>query len=356
MKCFLVFFLMLNFLTLQPAYAHEKENEVLAQIHAYCQYIYEKNTAKGILLLTPDAIVRLDNGNVYNKLQTVIIAGLSKDLSDFKKAKLTKQLIHDECTYYRLKQEAKLQIAFALPKIKKESLELKLQQIDYAKEQLTRLLGRIKQRIKTHNDTLRSYYQVDLSLKRVEDMAREIHVELATEDVPAIPHAQLSHLLKELWIISKQRQQTLNQLRKQNDWSVQLQAGAQQNLSYPQNQTIQPYFSFLFRYNLGAVPSAKALDHSVDSYMRWQKNQVFGTQRQLSHLISALKAMKLAEEERLAYLNHSYQKYDGLLKNMQDIQAIEVIRFKQEMEVDKILMNIDVKFVQAKIRLLEKSL
>src|SRR5208283_5467218 len=97
------------------------------------------------------------------------------------------------------------------------------------------------------------------------------------------------------------RQRTLNQLEKQNNWSVELQGGAQQNIGSYQNQMIQPYFSALVRYNLGSIPSNNKLDKSLNSYMNWQNKQVTGIQRNLSQLINTISSLKAAEQERLTH-------------------------------------------------------
>lgn len=54
----------------------QTKDELIKDIDAYCKYISEKNAAKNILLNSPDAIARFDNGDVYNKLQKVVMVGL----------------------------------------------------------------------------------------------------------------------------------------------------------------------------------------------------------------------------------------------------------------------------------------
>ena len=120
-----------------------------------------KNKAKSNLLLSPDIIVRAQNSNNEELVQNNVVAGLSKDLSDLSKAKLVWQLIDDECRYYKLTQEAKLQIQYAVPSIQRQALTFKLKQIQAAKQKLNTLLSIIKKRIKHQNDTLYTYYQVD---------------------------------------------------------------------------------------------------------------------------------------------------------------------------------------------------
>jgi len=343
---------------MKTVYSQTTENEAINDLTSYCKYITEKNKAQSTLLKSPEAIVRIANGDINNNFQNIAIAALSKDLADFKKASEVKQLMYDECTYYKLSQEAKLQIEFAIPSVKIEALNYKLQEIQLAKKKLMHLLRSIKRKINSNNDTIQSYYDVDKSLKKLEDAERQIYVDLASQEITQIKHVNLNNLLRNLQIAQRKLQKTVNTLKKQDNWSLQLQAGAQQNWANYQNQTlknqtIQPYFALFLRYNLGSISSNHQVDMSLNSFMDWKKKQVMGTQNKLSHLISLITSLKAAEENRWRYLTKNYQKYYGLSKNLKAINSIEALHFKQQLEVDRILMNIEIKFVHRTVELLQ---
>ena len=338
--------------------SREQTSDISADIEAYCRYISEKNSAKKTLLTSPEAIARFDNGNVYNNLQKVVVVGLSKDLADFNKAHITQKLIVEECEFYQLNQRAKLQVQFAIDTVKIKALRSKLDAITDAKKKLNKVLGVISQRVAHHNDTIQRYYKVDSSLKRLQDEERQIHVELVNLKAPSIKATPLNHLLNDLVHAQKAHQRTLNRLKKQDNWSFQLQAGAQQNLAtnHMQTQTVLPYFALYFRYNLGALTSDHQVDKSEASFDAWQTQHVFGVQRKLSNLITAAASLREAQEKRLHYLLQSYHQYDDLMVHMKPINTPDAEKFKQEIQVDKILANVEIKYVDKTVHLLQRML
>lgn len=329
-----------------------------ADIAAYCNYITEKNSAKNIQLKSPDTIVRFDNGDVYNNLQQVVVVGLSKDLSDFSKAGLIRQLIKEECQYYQLNQSAKLQIAYAIPAVKAEALRSKLEQINSAKKKLKSHLAKIQQRLDNQNETIRNYYSFDSYLKKLGDAEQEIYIDLASLQIPKIKPAKLNQLLNQLMTARQSRQHILNKLQKQDNWSFQLQAGAQQNLATNnnQNQSIQPYFALFFRYNLGSISSNRLIDKSEEAFIAWQKENIFGTQKKLSNLLTSVVSIKTAEEKRLRYLKQNYHKYDDLAKNIKQLDTPAARQFQRQIEADRILAAIEINYVKQTISLLQRAL
>ena len=131
---------------IQSANSQALDSELSADVESYCKYIEEKNKAKSNLLLAPDIIVRVQNSNNNELVQNNLVSGFSKDLSDLSKAKLVRQLIDDECQYYKLTQEAKLQIEFVIPWIQRQALFFKIKQIKAAKNKLNTLLIAIQKK------------------------------------------------------------------------------------------------------------------------------------------------------------------------------------------------------------------
>ena len=83
----------------------------------------------------------------------------------------------------------------------------------------------------------------------------------------------------------KKRESTRNNLEKQKNWSVQVQAGAQQYLPFNHTQTIQPYVALFLRYNLGSLYNNNKIDKSLTRYTDWKSKRVNGVQKQLFQLI-----------------------------------------------------------------------
>jgi hypothetical protein len=330
------------------------KNEALADSKAYCQYIKDKNKAQSILLQSPDAIARLDNGLSYNNFQKIAVAGLSKDLADISKAQYVNELINTECTYYALNEEAKLHIQYALLAVKVQALNFKLQQIEIAKSKLIQLLKTMKRRIHKQNETVITYYGIESSLIKLGDEEREIYIELAVQPVPRLIPTNLKQLLKNLVITQEKRKKTLNKLEKQNNWSVRVEVGTQQDLSNGLNQNVQAYFALLLRYNLGSIYSNSKKSNSLNDYMQWQKKQVLGTQSQLKHLITSIVSLKVADEQRLALLMHNYNQHFGLSKKLSSINSMKAARFRQAVEVDKIMMKIEINYLKRSIALLKE--
>lgn len=328
----------------QCAFAQATEQSA-ADVAAFCKYISEKNKAKITALKAPEAVIRLANGDINNNFQKLAIAALSKDLSDLNKSRYVEKLIKEECLYYRLNQEAKLQVEYALIAAKNEALQYKLRQIKSAKQQVRILLKKIKDKVDKHNDTMHSYYEMDSSLRKLDDVERQIYVDLVAQHTPKIPAIHLQKLLNELRNAQYQRQQTLNNLNKNDNWSMQLQAGAQRNWPTNGSQNIQPYFALLVRYNLGSISTAKQMNHSLDTYMQWQNQQVLGTQNKLVNLLRVLKQLKAVEEERLDHLKENYQKYHALSKQINDGNSLDAQHFKQQIDIDRLLMDIEIKYI-----------
>ncbi|MFA6303983.1 MAG: hypothetical protein WC627_12745 [Legionella sp.] len=337
-------------------YSQALHNESSDDFNAFCKYITEKNQAKSTALKAPEAIVRVANGDINNNFQKLAIAALSKDLSDLNKARYIDRLIQEECAYYKLDQEAKLQVEFALLAIKNQALEYKLQEIQTAKKNLRQLVHSVQGRLERQNDTMRSFYEVDMSLKRLEDLERQIYIDLVSRTIPKLRPVPLHNLLRNLQAAQHNRQKTLNNIQKNDNWSVQLQAGAQQNWPTNQSQNIQPYFALLVRYNLGAMFSSSQMDHSLSSFKEWQNQQVLGTQKQLANLLSALNSMKAAEQDRLLHLKENHQKYHALSQKINKSNSLEAQHFKQQIDIDRIVMNIEIKYVQKTIDILQGRL
>jgi hypothetical protein len=354
MRSMYIIISLFTLLALQSANSQILDNELSADVTSYCKYIEEKNKAKSHLLLSPDIIVRVQNSNNNELVQNNLVSGLSKDLSDLSKAKLVRQLIDDECQYYKLTQEAKLQIEFVIPWIQRQALFFKLKQIQAAKNKLNTLLIAIQKKIDHQNDTLHTYYQVDSLIQKLDDVERDIRVDLAIHQTPKIQPIPLDTLLNNVLRIEKKRQLTRDKLQKQYNWSVQLQAGAQQYAHESHNQSVQPYVALFLRYNLGAITSNSRIDKSLNHYMDWKSNQVNGIQKQLIHLTRSIQSVNSAEKQRLKHLQLSYQKYDGLSKKLYTMESIKALHFRQQIIVDRIMMEIEISYVKHIIDLLRK--
>jgi hypothetical protein len=341
------------------AYSETISTEADADTEAYCNYITEKNQAKSTLLRSPDAIVLYNNANNIgenfntNNFQKTVIAGLSKDLIDYKKAYHIDNLITDECRCYKLNQRAKLYIQFAIPSIKAHALRFKLKQIQIVKAKLLTLLATVKQRLNRQHDTLPYYYHLEGSLKTLEDTERQIHVDLASQTLPHLERTNLNHLLKAILNAKTKREKTRLDIEKQNNLSMQLQVGGQQNVSHIQNQNVQPYFAVYVRYNLGAILSNGKREQALSDYTSWQNRQVLGAQKNLAHLIQAFQLMKKAEENRLTLLTRNARSSRQLHQKMTGLDSINASHFKQQLEIDKLMLQIelnDVKYTISKLQ------
>ena len=347
----LLFFSFLN----QTAYSQKSESEFTADVESYCKYIRAKNLAKTILLQSPEVITRLQNTNGDDYLdQNKLIAGLSKNIIDFNKAKHIKQLTEDECRYYAVSQEAKLQIQFAIPTIQKKALQFKLNQIQRAKNKLAKVLRDIEQKIERQSETLAASYQVDILLSKLHDTENEIKINLAMQQsLPEIKTMGLNALLNQVYAAQKKRQQTRNKLTKQNNWSIQLQAGAQQYQSVHQNQNTQtqPYVALFMQYNLGSIFSNTQLDKSLDLFSDWKSKQINDTEKQLVFLIQSIKALRSTEQVRLNDLIHSHQKFYKLGAKINIVDSLKARHLKQKIEIDQILTEIEINYVKYIIKL-----
>ena len=344
-KAYIRIFLLM-FLCITSTNSQILGNELSADVDSYCKYIAEKNKAKSNLLISPDIIVRAQNSNNNELVQNNLVSALSKDLSDFNKAKLVRQLIDDECQYYKLHQEAKLQIQFLILSLQRQALVFKLKQIQMAKNRLNEMLTTIQKKIDHQNDTLHTYYQVDSMLQKLDDSERDIRVNLVIDSSPKIEYIRLSELYTKVMVAQKKRQLTRNNLEKQYNWSVQVQAGAQQYLADKNNQSVQPYVGLFLRYNLGSISSNNKVDHSLDSYMDWKGKQVDGVQQQLLQLISSIKSMRIEEQKRLTHLLLNYKKYDRLSKKMNALDSIKAVHFGEQIAIDHIMVEIEIKYVK----------
>ena len=60
----------------------------------------------------------------------------------------------------------------------------------------------------------------------------------------------------------------------------------------------------------------------------------------------------VVEQERLKHLQLSYQKYDELSKQMHLVDSIKASRFSQQIEIDRLMMDIEIKYVKYMVELL----
>lgn len=341
---------------LKLANAQGLDSELSADVKAHCTYITEKNKAKSNLLLSPDIIVRIQNSNNNELAQNNLVSGFSKDISDFSKAKLVRQLIDDECQYYKLTQEAKFQIQFAIPSIQRQALYFKLKQMQIAKNKLQALLNTIQNKIDNQNDTLQAYYQVDSLIQKLDDEERNIRVNLTIDPPLKVEHIRLDVLLNKVKMAQEKRQVTRNNLEKQYNWSVQLQAGAQQYGAYShiQRQSIEPYVALFLRYNVASMYSNNKVDKSLTHYMDWKNKQVNGVQKKLMQLIYSVESLNAAEQQRLNHLQLNDKKYDRLIHKMHAMDSIKALHFRQQILIDHIMLDIDMKYLKFIINRLQK--
>lgn len=348
--CILLLFLFVA----QSVQATPIEDEYLADVTAYCAYIKEKNQAKKNQLLSPDFIMRAQNSTNDYPFQNNIISALSKDLSDLGKAKQIENLMHDECHYYELNQQAKIQVAFALPTIERSALLFKLEQIQIVKNKLDALLNQIKHKIKNQNETLQNYYKIDSLLQKLEDIEQEIKVNLVMKQLPNIKLLGSKALSNQLWLAEKKRQLTRAKLQKLYNWSIQLQTGAQQNLSNNQNQAVQPYVALFLRYNLGSIFSNSNRDKSATHYVHWKNKQITGTQQHLSRFMHSVAMLQKAEQQRLLRLKSNYQKYEVLNKKLKSTQSLRGNHLGQQIDIDRMMLKIEIRYIQYHLQLLQQ--
>ena len=334
--------------------AESLEHRYMADVEAYCKYIEHKNKAKANLLNSPDVVVRLQNSNNQDLLQNNFVSGLAKDLSDFRKAQLFKELINDECTYYKWNQEAKLHIQFAIPQLQAQALKVKLDDIHAAKSKLEAILKTVQNKIDHQNDTLLHYYQIDSLLKRLQSDERDISATISMQKFPPMQSINLKELVNRIDTAQRKRQTTLNKLAKQYNWSVQLLAGAQQSISNNQKETISPYAGLSVRYNLGALSSNEHIDNSLVDYMDWKKNQLNGVQNRLLTLMSSISSLKLTQKQQLAALTLSYQTYDRLGKKLTNIESMRADQFNQQLGIDRMMMGIEIHYLKHMLTLLDR--
>lgn len=332
---------------LTSAYSSDLRDELTDDIRSYCEYIAEKNTARKTVLLAPDVIVRAQNSDNDYLNQNNLIAALSKDIADLGKSKQIKQLIIQECDFYRLKQEATLQIQFALAHAQRQALQFKLKKIRQAKARLIHIVEGVQKRIKEHNDTLSSYYKTNTSLQTLDEAERDIYISLASAQPAPVKTMHLKQLLTSLARAEQKRQFTLNKLERLKDWSLQVQLGAQQNVSaITREQSIQPYAGLFARYNLGSFYANHKRNHALTHYAAWKKNQVNGIQRKLHRLIQSIAALKRAEETKLASMQKQYTHDDGLARSLNNINSLKARELKQHIDVNQIMDDLEIAYLR----------
>lgn len=139
----------------------------------------------------------------------------------------------------------------------------------------------------------------------------------------------------------------MNNLEKLRNWSLQLQAGTQQSLSsISQNQAIKPYAALFLRYNLASIYSNYKTNKSLNNYTDWKTKQVNGIQQKLSRLIQSISLLKSTEEQRLEHLMTTHHQYYGLTKKLSAIDSSSANHFKQQIEIDQIMMEVEISYLQ----------
>lgn len=347
MKATFFFIFLMGSFIVEAAQSGSRKQEFIADIKAYCQYIEDKNNAKNGVLLSPDLIVRAQNATNDFPYQNNVITALSKDLVDYGKSKEVKTLIQDECNYYKLTQEAKLQIQYAIPNIQKKALYFKLKKIQMAEQQLNTIRETVRLKITKHDDNLASLYTIDSALQKLNESEREIKANLAIQQPFNIKTIPLNLLSKKIWNAEEKRQATLNKLDKLNNWSLQIQAGAQQSLSsFSQNQAVKPYGALFLRYNLASPYNNFKTNQSLNHYTEWKAKQVNGTQRKLSRLIESIASLRAIEEERLNLLMSTYQRNAELNKKLDTVDSVNANRFKQQVMMDQIMTEVEISYLK----------
>lgn len=347
-----IIIILLMFLS-RPACSAANFADLSADSRAFCSYFTEKSEAKIVNLISPDVIARFDNNHYDNNLQKNLIIGLSKDLIDVNKANYVRRLIDEECLYDKLNQAGQLQIQYFMSSIKYESLKFKLQEIHLAKSKIEKILSFIKKRIHHQYDTLQTYYQIESSLKKLDEDEQEINLNLAGQLIPTIPYTNLVLLLKNLSMAREKRQKTLNELEKQNNWSIRLEGGAQRDFANQSNQKINPYIALMIRYNLGSPFSNNLLDRSLKAHAMWQSHQVTGTENKLLALIHSITLFKVAAEKRLLQLKQNDQSDAKLYNKLTSSNSIQAMHFRQEIAVNRIMHKIKINEARHTIQLLQ---
>lgn len=359
MRVNLFYFAVILLFTNNTAEAQNKSE--IDDAKAYCAYVSKKAQADVITLRAPEVQLRVDNANSDAQgSQTRAIAALSKDLVDVNKSRYVSQFAKDECEVYRLNLKIHNLAQYGILAVEEQVLNHKKQLLLSAFNQLQKQLEQVNQQVKSQNATLVEQYNAKGMIRKIENMMHQNDQEIASIRRKSLwPQGEsLNDLINQVRLAEIARQNTLNQIEKQNNWSLQVQAGAKQTLSSSsglnsESKKVEPFFSINARYNLGSWASERVLDESAKDYVSWKSKQMNGVSQELAVFVNSAIQLKEVEERNLSKLSSRVDDDMGLTALLNQSGSTEAEAFKTVIDANQVVNLIEKESLSYKVKLLE---
>ncbi|TDR31150.1 hypothetical protein DFR44_11219 [Hydromonas duriensis] len=326
----------------------------------FCRYVKTKSAAEQVTLNSPNVVFDITtDGSESAGTKNTVFLGLSKNLADLNKAKYTHRLADTECQLYELNDSIKDVLGLSLQSIEKGSLNFKKQEIQRTMQALQKHFNVTSAKFKAQNATLVDVYDVQSLIKRVSILGLEndLEIEKIQQNASWPEDASLNVLIKNLAQLESDKYDILNQIQKQGNWSLSLQAGVKKTANNSDAISLSGgrfYGALTASYNLGSAKSSQLLDESKDYYMLWKGEDNNGYFKQLGYLSNEVMKTREIEEKKLAILNKDAQNSDNLEAILKNFDSSEAENFKLKVLYNKLMNNIDREYLKFKIQRLNE--
>jgi hypothetical protein len=332
------------------------QDETTKGNEAYCKYITEQAMAQRDLLRSPSGVVGPIEPSSGTPPQLVF--GVTEDLTDYKKAKLTMSVAVTTCKLYDTTTDAQRHLLYALPSIEKSVLQNRLILIGQATAQLDDLIAESEKMVEVQNLTRPALYTLQSAKVRLDASRTEALTGLTSPYVPPLSNIPLRVLIADKAVAETANQKTTIKLEKQATWDFKLEGGVHRQITAPAVGTTSggPYGLFSLTYNFGRKAVDKHYDKSADAYSEWKENQFDDVSAQSRVLQKQIEDTITIQEDQLRTLQEHDVQIAKDLATLTDASTSAALAFKNQLLADEITLRVDIKDVQFRIESLKQYL
>ncbi len=324
---------------------------------AFCQNILEQAAAQRDLLQSPSIMAGPVVPNTGTPPQMVVGATIS--LADHAKASLTMKAARSTCGLYAAEYDAKLHIAYALPKIENDVLVHRLELLDEASRRLDQLSASQEKMVQAGNLTRQAVYSLQSARNHLDLSRTATLTGIASPYVPPLTDVPLRVLIGEKRLNEEANQLAFIKLDKETGWDVEVGGGVHQQLggnSFPTVSRSGAFAQFSLTYNLGLRAAQRHLDRSVANYLRWKETQFDDVTRQAILLKTQIEAALAVQQKQLSLLRDHDGEIARSLTSLEGLDNSNALTFKDQLLADRVIMGVDIDDVQFRVARLQQFL
>lgn len=337
-------FLVILFIS-APAFADEAQD-------AYCKYVAQQAMAQRDILRSPLIVAGPQQPSTGTPPQ--VIAGLTNNLSNDRKASLTVQAARTTCALYIVAADAQQRIFFALPSIERDILQHRSDLIQRASNQLDAMVAKNMKLVEAQNLTKPALYSLQEAKMRLDTSRTTTLTGIASPYVPALSTTPLRDLIGAKLLAEAENQKAINKLAEQDSWDFDISVGGHKEIGSSNLGKSGAYGGFSFTYNLGRRAAAQHYDKSANAYVHWKETQFDDVAAQAIILKQQMaETIKIQGQQLIILRNHDAD-ITAQLHDLEGIDTDVALAFRNQLLADQAILQVDLSDVGYRIQRLQE--